>query len=314
MTTVLEEPSVQVATSAARRLRTTTAAVRISFTWFGTSKTLSNDQKAQAAATFGADDDCLSASKRLIDVRHPAYRAVSAVKTRITSFWKGVSLPFPDPGVRLIRQDRVEAFNSQMEDFREELSEAVERLDEHYAELKDAARGRLGSLYDASDYPQSLEGLFAVTWDHVNTEPPPYLQQLNPEIYRQETQRVAARFDEAVQLAEGAFVEELHKLVAHLTERLSGQVDGKPKVFRDSAVENMTQFFARFRQLNIRSNEDLDQLVEQCQEVVQGVEPQSLRDNQVLRQSVAEELGQVQSVLDNLLVDRPRRNILRRPR
>ena len=73
-------------------------------------------------------------------------------------------------------------------------------------------------------------------------------------------------------------------------------------------------FFERFRELNVRSNEQLDDLVGQCQQVVQGVEPQSLRDNNVLRQSVASELNQVQSVLDDLLVDRPRRNILRRPR
>ena len=115
-------------------------------------------------------------------------------------------------------------------------------------------------------------------------------------------------------MAEAAFVEELQSLVSHLTERLSGQADGKPKVFRDSAIENLTQFFERFRDLNVRSNEQLDDLVSQCQHVVSGVEPQSLRDNQVLRMSVAGELSQVQSVLDDLLVDRPRRNILRRPR
>ena len=156
--------------------------------------------------------------------------------------------------------------------------------------------------------------MFQVTLDFPSVEPPDYLRQLNPEVYRQECERVTNRFDEAVQLAEAAFVEELQSLVSHLTERLSGQADGKPKVFRDSAIENLTQFFERFRNLNVRSNEQLDDLVSQCQQVVSGVEPQSLRDNQVLRMSVAGELSQVQSVLDDLLVDRPRRNILRRPR
>ena len=109
-------------------------------------------------------------------------------------------------------------------------------------------------------------------------------------------------------------MEELQQLVAHLTERLTGQSDGQPKTFRNSAVNNLTEFFDRFRQLNVRSNQDLDTLVEQCQGIVRGVEPQSLRDNQGVRQHVATELSAVQSVLDGLLVDRPRRNILRRPR
>jgi hypothetical protein len=66
--------------------------------------------------------------------------------------------------------------------------------------------------------------------------------------------------------------------------------------------------------LNVRSNEDLDTLVDQCRGVVNGVQPQTLRDNQGVRQQVADELGQVQNVLDTLSVDRPRRNILRRPK
>ena len=314
MSTLLEETAVSPSTSPSQRLRTSFAAVRVAFTWLGTRKTLTTEQKAQAADTFGAEGQFLSAGKKLLDTKHPAFKAVTGVRSRILSLWKGMSLPYPEPGVRLIRQDQIDMFTEQLASLKEELNEAVWRLDEHYAELKSAARDRLGSLFDSADYPDSLEGLFQVAWDFPSVEPPDYLRQLNPEVYRQECERVASRFDEAIQLAESAFVEELQGLVSHLTERLSGQIDGKPKVFRDSAVENLTQFFERFRQLNVRSNEQLDDLVGQCQQAVSGVEPQTLRDNQVLRTSVASELSQVQSVLDDLLVDRPRRNILRRPR
>jgi hypothetical protein len=94
-----------------------------------------------------------------------------------------------------------------------------------------------------------------VTWDFPSLEVPDYLRQLKPDLDQAECERVAARFDEAVQLAERAFVEELQKLVAHLVERLSGQADGRPKVFRNSAVENLAEFFDRFRQLNVRSGD-----------------------------------------------------------
>jgi hypothetical protein len=103
-------------------------------------------------------------------------------------------------------------------------------------------------------------------------------------------------------------------LVSHLTERLAGHDDGKPKAFRNTSVTNLTDFFERFRRLNVRSNEQLDELVQRAQQVVRGVQPQELRDNQLLRQEVNTQLAGVQSVLDGLLVDRPRRNILRRPK
>ena len=123
-----------------------------------------------------------------------------------------------------------------------------------------------------------------------------------------------SRFDEAVRLAEAAFLEELNSLVSHLTERLAGQEDGKPKFFRDSAVENLTEFFQRFRNLKIGSNQQLDDLVDQAQQIVRGIQPQQLRDNETIRHEVATQLSGVQSVLDGLLVDRPRRAILRRSR
>lgn len=310
MPTLLDEPTVN--TTPANRLRATMAAVRVCFTWFGVRKSLNQDQKSQAADTFGAEGEYLSAAKKLLDTSHAAFKAVTAIRGRILAYWKGISLPYPEPGIRLIRQDDIGTFNVQLTSLRGELHEAVAALDERYSELKSAARRRLGRLFSPSDYPQSLTGLFEVTWEFPSVEPPQYLQQLSPQLYEQEARRVAARFDEAIQLAEQAFTEELSKLISHLTERLSGADDGKPKVFRDSAVENLREFFERFRHLNLRSSEQLDELVAQAQRVVRGVEPQALRDNLSLRQQVATQLSGVQSVLDGLLVDRPRRNIVRR--
>lgn len=298
----------------AERLREMTAALRVSFTWFGTRKTLTPEQKSQAAESFGAEGQFLSAGKKLLDTKHPAFRSVGAVKHEIVTYWRGISLPFPEPGIRLIRQQDIGSVQVQLTTLRQELVEAVQQLDQHFEALKTSARERLGTLFNAADYPDTLQSLFDVSWDFPSVEPPSYLQQLSPQIYQQECQRVTARFDEAIQLAETAFIEELSRLVSHLAERLNGTEDGQQRIFRDSAVHNLTEFFQRFRELNVRSNAQLDDLVEQSQRIVRGVEPQSLRDNDTVRQHVATQLSVVQSTLDGLMVDRPRRNILRRPR
>lgn len=310
--TLLDRPATSASTSTpAQRLRTTTAAVRVSLRWLGVRKSLTQEQRSQAAETFHAESDFLSARKKLLDTSHPAYKEVTAVRGRVISYWRGVSLPFPEAGTRLIRQNQVEPFDHQMEEFREQLGEAVTKLDDHYAELKATARRRLGSLFNGEDYPPTLSGLFDISWDYPSVEPPPYLLQLSPAIYEQERSRVVARFEEAVTLAEQAFVSELAKLVSHLTERLGGTTDGERRVFRDSAISNLTEFFERFKQLNVRSNDQLDDLVVQAQRVIRGVEPQALRDNNSLRQQVASQLAGVQAHLDGMMVDRPRRNIIR---
>ena len=114
MSTLLDEPPTHHPCSCCLRLRATMAAVRRSFTWFGVRKSLSPNRKAEAADTFGAEGNYLSAGKKLFDTRHPAFRAVTAVRNRAVSLWKGMSLPYPEPGIRLIRQDDISAFDVQM--------------------------------------------------------------------------------------------------------------------------------------------------------------------------------------------------------
>ena len=298
----------------AEQLRDTMTACRLSFTWLGTSRALSSAQRAQAAEPFGAAEKFLSAGKKLIDTAHPTYRAVTAVRGQIIAYWKCLTLPYPEPGLRLIRQDRVSVFDDQLQRFRRELAVSVQQLDDQFEELKSQARRRLGALFDAADYPASLRDCFAVDWEFPAITPPDHLRQLNPELYERECQRLQARFEEAVVLAEEAFTTEFEHLVSHLCERLSGTTDGRPKVFRDSALTGLGEFFDRFRSLSVRSNAELDRLIEQAQRVVQGRSPQELRDNTALRQRLAAQLSGVQSGLDQLLVDRPRRNILRNGR
>ena len=51
-TTVTTPPSTR--STPAQRLRATMCATRVSFVWFGTCKTLTAEQRAQAAESFGA--------------------------------------------------------------------------------------------------------------------------------------------------------------------------------------------------------------------------------------------------------------------
>ena len=147
-----------VTTGAAERLRTTMAACRVQFTWWGVQRALTAEQKAQAAQAFDAEGGFLSAGKKLLDTKHTAFRAVTAIRTKIGDYWKGLSLPFPEPGIRLIKLDGVEDFDRQMADYKAELDDAVANLDRHFDELKRAAAGRLGSLFNPSRLPRDAPG------------------------------------------------------------------------------------------------------------------------------------------------------------
>ena len=301
-------------TNAVNRVRNNFLACRIKFKWFGTSKSLTSDQKSRAGELFGADGAAISAAKRLIDVKHESYRTLTSIKSQINQYWRDASLPYPEQGIRLIRNESVDDFNSSLLGYKSQLEEAVVDLDSHFYDLKEAARIRLGSLFDRDDYPSSLSNEFDVSWSFPSVSAPDYLRRLSPEIYRRECDRVRSQFSKSVELAEQMFQDQLAELVEHLVERLSADESGKKKTFRDTTITSLNDFVSRFRQLNIGSNEELNLLVEQAQSVISGVEPQSLRDNDSLRQRIATQMSAVQASLDGLMVDQPRRNILRKAR
>ena len=106
-------------------------------------------------------------------------------------------------------------------------------------------------------------------------------------------------------------------MVEHLRERLTGGEGGGPRVFRDSAVENLTDFFERFRRLSVGGNEELSAVVAEAEGLMRGVEPADLRANtgvSWLQNRVREGLAGVADALDPLIADAPRRRVLRNPR
>ncbi|MBA4019168.1 MAG: hypothetical protein C0483_18535 [Pirellula sp.] len=295
-------------------------ATRVQFTSWGVRRALSDDQKTQAADAFGADAGFLSAGKKIIDTKHKAYSDVTKIKSRMARDWHELTLPYPEPGLRLIRESDVLLFAERMEAGRASLLAAVDTLQSAYLELKVKAQIKLGTLYNSSDYPATVVGLFDAAWEFPNVTPPDYLRVLNPALYEQERQRIVARFDEAVTLAEQAFVGEFEQLVSHLAERLTGTTDkGELKTFKDSTITNLSDFFGKFSHLSIKSNDQLESLVAQAQSLVNGVSPASIRPDggsvtvaqEALRNHIAQNVGQIAEQLQGMMINRPRRRVVR---
>ena len=309
--TVRPEVDRTEAGSFGEELQTLMSGVRLRTTWFGNQKQVSKDQKIQAAQTFDAESKSISMSKKLLDTNGDAWKALVRIRGEMIDTWQTESLPYPEPGIRLMKRTAIDSFAERMTRKRRDLQDATWILERQYPALREQAVIQLGDLYNPRDYPDTISGYFDVTWDYPNLEPPEYLRMASPSQYRQESERIRNRFNEAVMLAEQAFFAELHELVEHLLERLSGSEDGKPKIFRNTAITNLHDFFERFRNLNVGSSLELDRLVASAQQVVGNIDIQQLRTHEHLRTSVAQNLAVVRSRLDGLMVDRPRRNLIR---
>jgi hypothetical protein len=221
-----------------------------------------------------------------------------------------MTLPFTEPGIRLIRRSQIALLDGRLKELRGELAEAARQLDAHYEELLRSARERLGTLFEASDYPPRLSDWFSMDWDYPSIQPPDYLRQLSPELYEQECRRVRARFEEAVQLAERAFMDEFARMVKKLCRQISGD-QGRQRCYSAKVVGWNSSLFESFRDLHISSQPELDALVDRAQAVLAGIQPDEWDRCPDIRRQMAEELEQVSQSLEALMVDRPRRRLIR---
>lgn len=286
------------------------AAVKLSFTWWGTKRSLSDQQTEEASKQFGAKSEFVAAQKRLVNTKHENYRKVSGCRSAAREYWHSHTLPYPEVGIRLIKRTDIMRFDTEMARQQANLGAAVEELSVAYDDLVLEARVNLGKLFRASDYPATIADQFSLTWDYIEVRPPNYLKDASPAIYEEAVKRVEARFNQAVDMAEQAFIDEFGTMVHRLSDRMAPDADGKQKVFRDSVVTNLTEFFGRFKEMNVGSSEALDQLVSQAEGLVKGIEPATLRSNPELRNQLRTQMDDVFKNLQSMMSDRPRRKLL----
>ncbi len=295
----------------AANLKSKCLGCKLTIKWLGTSRTLSDDQTSKAAAVFDADSKMLGARKRIFNTKHAVWRQMVKLCGETRRAWKSYTLPYTEPGIRLIKKQLVGDFDSVMKEAKAHLEDRILTLQHCYPQMLEDAKAGLGELFVEADYPHvdELPPLFDFCWEYTELTPPEHLKYLYPDIFKTQQSIAQAKLEESIALAQQAFATELSHMLKHLAERLTDE-PGKKKVFRDSAVTNLLSFFAKFKQLSLGSNEELDVIVEKAKELLVGVSPDELRTDEQLKEQISTSMKDITSQLDELIVEAPRRKII----
>ena len=141
MSTATEFTTATNVSTSADRLRQSFSAMRVAFTWLGMRKSLSTDQRQQAASQFGAEQKFISAGKKLIDTGHPGHEGGQPAQTANDGL-----LEEPEPALSRVRYSagaaggRRPAQRARWLAFQQQLEVAVRELEACYEEIKEQAR------------------------------------------------------------------------------------------------------------------------------------------------------------------------------
>ncbi len=297
-------------TDFASRLQQETIGVQLSAYQLTTRRSMAKGQVAQVANLFNAEQDSVSGSRAAINRKHELVKPIYSLLIQARAFVKAHTMDYPEKGIRLIKASRVEWLSGKVREFQVELAGHIDALCSDWQSVKHEARERLGELYSEADYPASPREAYGLELSFPAIKPDDRLMRMHPEIYAAEQARIAARFDDAVKKAEAAAADELGDLLNRFITSLSEPEDGKRRVLRSSTVEGLAEFAERFKSLSIGSNQGLDELVAQVEQLATGL------DVEVLRKADGDTKATLQSKLkgfaeavDKLVIVRPTREL-----
>ena len=254
----------------------------------------------------GSKSDWLRGSKDLINpellgpVRKTANQARNEIKIH--------SLPFPIHSIDLISKESLTDIDKNLERYKNEFWNKVHDFELIYESAKEEAKEFLGELYNDADYPIDIMRKFRFEWRFLILDIPGESSILPPEIYEKEKEKFQSMMDETRSLAITALREEFAQIVHGIAEKLNMD-STQPRVIRSSMFKKFESFLSDFGNRNIFDDGRLGDLAEQAKSIISGVSVNDIKNNDIMRRKIKNEMNIIRDAIDSAIEDMPRRKI-----
>lgn len=253
-----------------------------------------------------ADKSMIGVQKRLLD--SPELEQIRSLDSAIRRWVQSQSLPGPfGAGIYMLPIVSVAMVERRMtEVFVPQRQALVDQFGARYQALVEDASRKLDGVFNERDYPpvEQVIRKFDLAWQYLSLSAP---ENLPPSLIEREQQRIQGQWQDALEEARGVLRTAMVEMVARATERLSGSEDGKKKVFKNTLLTNLEEFLGSFDARNLTDDDELAKVVAQARDLVAGVDPETLRKDDVVRARVAEGFSEIQQQLGTMMTDKPLR-------
>jgi len=251
---------------------------------------LDKEISAETTAMKGAISNSVRTHKSLLpmcDLLDDIKKKAGLIRTK---FYDN-TLPWGVKGIQILPTANYLTF---MTDFRKERSEyetLVNRFVPEYPQLVQDAQRFLGSAYKASDYPEAYEIADKFKMD-MQVMPVPN-NDFRVDIADEELSRIHDEVEARVkQAAQGAMMDvwqRLYDKVKHFAEKM----DDPKAIFRDSTVNHLVELCELLPRLNVMDDPNLEAMRQEVEAKLAGYNPDTLRADVKVRQSVATEANDI---------------------
>lgn len=216
-------------------------------------------------------------------------------------------------GLFLVKKSLVEEFENNMNAAVTELRDkwipaAVADLEpaKERARTLSVKKGGIGPLFDPLAFPSAaeFEAAFRLEWQWLALGVP---DDLPAALRAKEQEKMDRQFAEASEEILSGLRAAFGQLIDHAVEKLSTAPGEKPKIFRDTMIDNIQSFLDVFAARNIMNDQQLAALVDKAKVVMTGMDPAKLRKYQTVRDQALSQFTELKKSLEPLIVTKAAR-------
>lgn len=258
-----------------------------------------------------ADKRRLSLAKRLVDCDE--IRAIEGCFREATEWLFANGLPSDiRPGIYRIPPGLITTVEEKLKGFQTKLvDELIPAACAVYPDRVREGLAALGDLGNPNDYStvDEFRSRWGLGWRWVTVGVPEELRLIDYDLWKSERDKEAARIHEAAEGVRVLLRQTALAIVRQLHDRIGLRGDGKKRVLRATALDDLQQFVTAFSFRDVTNDRELAALVTQIQELASGVDVPQLRTDDELRARVARETTRLEGHLDRLVVEAPTRRL-----
>jgi hypothetical protein len=193
-----------------------------------------------------------------------------------------VTLPWGDNGDRLLPATLFMDYTATLRQFRTEFEQRVAELVRDYPRLKTEARVRLGTMYNANDYPSDIRDRFQFS---TSFSPVPTANDFRVNLSAEHIDYIKADITARITARQADAVKDVWGRVRKVVSKIHEQTNDEDRKIYDSVIENARELIELLPALNLTNDPNLAAIEQDVRALL--VPPDRLRQDKRLRADTA---------------------------
>lgn len=213
------------------------------------------------------------------------------------------TMPWSDMGLRLLPTTKYFDYHQKMTALRAEFDRLVEKFIEAYDWEIAQAQVKLGDLFNRTEYPEKdqIRAKFKFNMFYMPVpDAGDWRLDVNNETINELTSHYSSYYESQLNKAMNDLWGRLHNVLTRMSERLDYSDKETKKVFRDSLVDNVIEVVDMMKACNITGDTKMTAAAQKLENVLLGVTPDALREDDYLRHETKQKVDEVIKSLPSL--------------